>query len=345
MKNDKEKNYPLLFMNKPFFPPLSQQNLAKERKKYQFVYYSFFFIICINLLMLAFYYFYFSLFQKINFTFLNQDQAVYVVSIVNSPNWIRSTNLWDKWGKAFVKKYPFSDFKFVSFKLNENFSRRLILTEVPIMNYRGFYYLFNAAVEDFLKNTKFQWIYRTTEDCLVDIDLLGKYMENLSSNYLPSLPVLRGHAVQFSSNLFFVHGGSGWIMSRKAAQIYYDNIQALSVKYNSDPTSGDDVLIGWFAMKFLNLSFKDIDDPYFLGSPYQDQEVQIVQNKAWKSLPNCTVNKIEIQKPIKQIIFWHSGRRDNYPMNIGIKAKNSYPPNVYYDQYSNPRRLCIHRIK
>lgn len=330
-------------MNKGLFPPFNQQNLANERKKYNFIYLSIYLIFVVQALIILFSYF--NLHQTINFVFFNINQSVYVVSIVNSPNWIRSTNLWNKWGKQFVKKYPRNEFKFVSFQSNANFSDKLLLLKnVPIRNYRSFYYLFNLAIEDFLKNTKYHWIYRTTEDCLVDIDLFGQYMENITARYSPSSYVMRGHAVQFSNNLFFIHGGSGWIMSRPAAQIYYNSINKLSRKYNSEPTSGDDVLIGWFAINFLNLTFFDIDDPYYLGSPYQDFEIQVVKNKTWNKLPNCSI-KYKIQKPIKELIFWHSGRRDNYPMNIGIKAKDVYPPNVYYDQYSYPRRLCLNRRK
>lgn len=341
MINDADKNS-TPFMNKGFFSTFGKQNLINERKKYKFINLSFYIISFGQILLMTFFYFYFNCHIKIDFHFLNENHAIYVVSIVNSPNWVRSTNLWNMWGKDFVIKYPLSDFKFVSFQPNSNFSNRLLLTEVPIKNYRGFFYLFNKAVEDFL-NTKYQWIYRTTEDCLVDVDLFGKYMENLTSHYSPSTNVIKGHAVEFASNMFFIHGGSGWIMSRAAAKAYYDNIRILSREYNSNPTSGDDVLIGWFAHHLLNLSFKKIDDPYFLGSPYQNSEVTVVQEKKWNTLPNCTANKILQQKPIKQIIFWHSGRKDNYPMNIGIKAKDVYPPNVYYDQNSNPRRLCLDR--
>lgn len=340
-------------MNDKFNPSLNniqssfiysiRQYFLNDRKTYYNISKPFILIIIFQILLFFYYCFYLNLYKRMRLVFLNQDQSIYVVSIVNTPNWIRSTNLWEKWGKNFVQKFQSNVFKFVSFQQNVNFSNRLLITDVPIKNYRGFFYLFNAAVDDFLHNTNFQWLYRTTEDCLVDIDLFNKYMEKLASKYSPLVPVLKGHAVLYSSKLFFVHGGSGWIMSRRAAQIYYDHLQQLQIQYNSNPTSGDDVLFGWFASSFLNLSFQDIDDPYFLGSPYKDFEVNIVRNQKWEKLPNCTRSKIDLMRPIKEIIFWHSGRRDNYPMNIGIKAKDVYPPNVYYDQFSPIRRLCMNR--
>lgn len=244
------------------------------------------------------------------------------------------------WGKSFIEIFPQSSFKFVTNRYNANFSNISLVSSQT--NARDFLEYFRLAVIDFLYNFNFRWIYRTTEDCLVDIKLFHHYFQSLDSNYNSTEIVIKGHAVKYCPEAYFIHGGSGWIMSRKAAEKFLENWEILKKRQDADPFTGDDVIVGWFAQHILHLSFEDIDDPSFLGSPYTDAEIEIVTYGYWEKLPKCTKKCYQKQKPIKEIAFWHSGRPDNYPVNIGISAKDIYPPNVYYDQNNYVRQLCIY---
>ncbi|OHS98681.1 hypothetical protein TRFO_34867 [Tritrichomonas foetus] len=296
-------------------------------------------------LAITFLIFHFLYFQSLPEFSAIRTEAIYLASIVNSPNYFRTRNLYEKWGKKFIQKNPDSIFKFVSNTLKPEFQNMTIFVPSRVSSYRIFFQYFVSAVEDFLNNTKLNWIYRTTEDCLVDVDQLDRYMEYLTTNFSPDDIVIRGHAVQFCQakniNCMFIHGGSGWIMSREACKCFMKNIDKLWEYHNSIPNLGDDVVLGYFA-KLANLSFNDIDDHHFLGSPYNDFEIEVVTNRTWHVLPSCVAER-ETMLPIRKIVFWHSGRIDNYPISIGVDAKKVYPNNIYYEQLAPKRQLCEYR--
>ncbi|OHT03557.1 hypothetical protein TRFO_29055 [Tritrichomonas foetus] len=288
------------------------------------------------ILILFFAFHYFRFVFRIRLT--NKPQ-IYIVSIVNSPDWVRSKILYEKWGKKFIERYPLSVFKFASRVMHKDFKDRTLHVKTVYPNYRAFFYYFNDAVDDFLTKTSLPWIYRTTEDCLVDVDLLDEYILNISKTYSPYQFVVRGHSAYYSEDKYFIHGGSGWLMSRAAAGAYQKLLPSLILKYENDSLVGDDVIMSVFT-EAIGLEYNDIFDKYFLGSPLNNKEIEIIRNKTWMDLPLCTDRPDEMV-PIKDIVFWHSGRSDNFPMVPGIQVKEAFPDNICYDQFSKVRRLCF----
>lgn len=199
-----------------------------------------------------------------------------------------------------------------------------MIVHSPEEEYRSFYYLYRAAVKHFLEATALPWLIRVTEDCFVNIALLAEYVSRLQSVHDPySKVVVQGQVLFTGITTWFVHGGSGWLFSRAAAVAYWDQIEALDAEYAKLDPAGDDVMIFEFVSRLADqLDPIDIDAPEFIGGPLSDRDIAALNGEV--EFPEChpeVERRPADLRRLNRVVFWHSGREDNFPMLKGRRAQ------------------------
>ena len=323
---------------------LNRLNHMKPEKKFEFLHklilffrldFIFFFIlVCFSQYRLLDYYCH----SKIKCV-IHDSINVYFASCVYHPSFERGVNQYDMWAKQFIERNPNSVFKFVSHYYHPYVGKFIFNVSSKYGNYIALMDYFKYIIKDFLENTTLPWLIRTTEDTLVDVKLFEQYMRNISRKYSFNQVVIRSHVVHYcpQPECIFLHGGSGMLMSRKAAELYLKNLPAIESYHLKNIAFGDDVIFGYFTTLIHHPSY-EIDDMNFLGSPFTNDEVAIALNRSWNLLPTCELEP-EDMRQINKLIFWHSGRGDNYPGRFGLPEKYKYPDNIFYEV--GPKiRLC-----
>lgn len=265
---------------------------------------------------------------------LNGSMEIFLTSIVNTPDWVRTELLYETWGKDFVKRFPDSQFRFLTTNANDKFGNLQIISTTPEFGYRSMYYLFTDAVKFYLEQTSLPWILRTTEDCFVNVALLEKFINELNSKYDPFRDiVIKGEVVRIGEGRMYLHGGSGWIFSRRAAELWLKSIDTIDDLYTTHPSWGDDVFLDHFR-ELVNLTNEEIDTPEFIGQPLNLGDLkkldEFLTNSSFEfsqCIPSSILNGTLI-RPIKSAVFWHSGRTDNFQMHYGKKIQEKVPPNL-----------------
>ncbi|KAH0787346.1 hypothetical protein GPJ56_008857 [Histomonas meleagridis] len=256
---------------------------------------------------------------------IQQKLSVYVAALVTTEDWTRSVLLYETWGREFIERYG-GVLKFSSatpYKPFENIT--LVNPKYVNGGFRKLFYLFNDSVKDFLENTTLQWIYRATEDCYVNLDLFGEFYEKMISQYSPSTYVFKGQVCPYIGGTFYIHGGSGWFISRAAAQKYYDLLDTMTPYYVSHYV-GDDVVIYNFT-KRMNLTAKDIEQKEFLGHSFSNDDFERIRTLNFTGIKKCP----HATHKLKETVFWHSGRSDNFQMVHGKEIYPKLPDNLYHD--------------
>lgn len=122
---------------------------------------------------------------------------------------------------------------------------------------------FYFALGYFVRETKFRWFWRGTDDAIVNFLALRNFSLWLDEAHDPLREfVVYGHCVS-AGKISYLQGGSGWVMSRRAAE------EVLPF-YNWTMTNmhwPDDVMFGVVLDKFFRdrFSLRTATSPYFLG--------------------------------------------------------------------------------
>ena len=259
---------------------------------------------------------------------------------VNPLNNSRISLLFNYWGKDFIKLYPKSIFKLGSSSripfLNQ-FSLKFDYNN-SIYNIQNLLLHFYDAVNDFLYNSTCDWMVRTTEDCFIDSRKLFEYFNNLNRVYNPKVDkVFKGQLIKASKKLSFLHGGSGWILSRASAEFIIKFKQDILNKYFSSYIKGDDVVTYDF-INYCNINFNEVDSRVFLGTPFNEETIQILQSKQYQNFPKCNFSNNYFF--FKNIIFWHSGRKDLLPLIEGYQILSNIPNNLIINIFKHNSYLC-----
>lgn len=261
-------------------------------------------------------------------------------------NWKRTEVLYNSWGREFIEKFRDSTFVFGALvpDQDQRFSEHTIVVPSPEPGYRCLWYMYNEILKIYLNSTNLPWIVRTTEDCFVNNDLFQKYFERLNAKYDPYKDVVvKGQVVPLAGDLegpMFVHGGSGWILSRAAAVLWLKHLDELNQLYAFYPSYGDDVFLDYFR-KMIHLRNRQIDAVEFIGSPLAPEDGEMLAARNY-SFPVCPdVRRSENDKRfIKKAVFWHSGDARNLQVERGKEIQSTVADNLILDTAVRPVRLC-----
>ena len=190
---------------------------------------------------------------------------------------------------------------------------------------------FQKGLEDFLHNTNLPWYLRTTDDVFVYYPNLANLLNLLEKKYDPYRDyVLKGNYVNPPG---FMHGGSGWLLSRKAAQKIYTEMLK---QYIINKDRSDDVVVATY-FNTLPIPKQQWDSKAFVGTMLSDESQDRFLNYNFTNLPECR-GKNNFR--VVDVAVWHAQSRILYPLLYGNEYMKILPNNVYFCQKGNSLILC-----
>ena len=259
--------------------------------------------------------------------------GVYFAVIVVSPqNQTRIETAYRSWGCSIHFFSPESLFIPVSSVTLSKFQDRTLLYTSPSHATRVNTYLygFKKGMKDFIENTSLKWFIRTTDDVYVNIPNFATLLNELESKYDPLQDkVVKGHLVGS-----YLHGGCGWIMSRKAVE----EVLKIWDKVNPKHDLPDDVI----ASSYFNKAGIDLTlmiSKRFLGSPISLSSIELLDHHMWNKIKPC------YQEPefrLNDIAVWHAGSQSMSIVVYGNELMEKMPKQLSGFINSNGKiDLCI----
>jgi len=274
----------------------------------------------------------------INTKFFINDPCVYISIICMRKECSRGIYAYKQWGDSFVKNHPLSTVRLAN---TQDFPEENIGIDITTENESGWrqvYYNAFPAYRNFLSHYHYKWFFRTTEDVFVNGEKLIELLNSLDSS--EERPIIRGKASR--TNVLFLHGGPGWIMNRKATQIWVDNVSYFNKKYKSG-YSGDDVLTLEY-IKFIGSSMENANLVPFIGWPMSKNALDILRNRTYDKIENCRFSNnqeyLYLAHPFKDTVAWHSGSPYNIAVIEGRDIINTIPENIYAFTSGMSTNLC-----
>lgn len=188
---------------------------------------------------------------------------------------------------------------------------------------------FQRGYELFLKNhPDVPWLYVCDDDTWFNIDYLMLYMERLMSFTDPMEHIIvKGHANKEKTKRYFLHGGTGWLMSNGFLDFCITNNVNLNdylpySRYRQPDTSQSIILRQVFP------EISDWDEMYIQG--YECKECNVQPTDDWyKSFPKCPEDPNIKYGRIKDIIAFHTiGLNNNKVLSDKIKTSPNFM--LYY---------------
>ena len=217
---------------------------------------------------------------------------------------------------------------------------------------------FRYFCELFLKR-KIAWLVRTTDDCFVNVNNIDSYINYLNTLGDPFTDVMvEGNCVGL-----FLQGGSGWTMSRKAAEKYLEFYTDSKVSQECLHLPDDCSITNY--LKYVNVSLIQSTSHFFHGHgdyyiDFEQFDKNLEAGTLNKFLQQCP-NEVAIKKisdkcdpflePIQNIVFLHFIGTSFYkkgPLNFSAHTKkvqiiwkiNSTRVEFYQDCQTGSNRYC-----
>jgi hypothetical protein len=254
-----------------------------------------------------------------------------LVLLINRDNLTRISLARTAWHHDFKSLFPNSIFRVGTENLTSSSipDTPLISPTRPFIPEHKLLFIFHDHLQAFLSETKFRWFIRTTEDVLVHLKRLPLFIRDLESKYNPLRDnVLLGQAVDISPEVTFIHGGSGWIMSRACAEFYVERLAEINRTFISQQ-HGDDLMPNFFK-HMVNLTTEQMTSMAFVGSPMDGKARKRLEIGDYTNLKVCP--SLEFQKRalrmtmyLNQTVFWHSGTNDMMTVTDGYRLLTTVP--------------------
>ncbi|EAX95838.1 hypothetical protein TVAG_425900 [Trichomonas vaginalis G3] len=278
--------------------------------------------------------------------------AYMIVLTVNPQNHSRVNESYQYWGEDYDKLFKKSIIRYVSpldlpFDHSTQFIAYWNNSISPIQNLL-FTYL--QALQDFYYGTDLDWAIRTTEDCFVDIRHIGQMLDDITRYLDPRKEqILKGQLVRSNilvegTNFQFLHGGSGWLVSRATAKYILDHQEDLIQDlFTGDSSKGDDV-ITFNLIKRLKLLPTEVQSYRFLGVTLTDTSTEFLRRSFFRTVSNCKYSSDPLQYtiPFDNVVFWHSGRPDNLPNADGYRILSNTPKSIRVQMKGLNADICFH---
>ena len=270
------------------------------------------------------------------------------VLVINAFNISRVLTAYQVWGKDFLKMFPNSSFQIVSRRNLSSVTKYSLQVDfIPtVAEYQNHIFGFVETLLHFCTEPTKRWYIRTTEDAFIDISRLQSYIDDLEQKYDPLNDfVMKGQLCKPDFDYSFLHGGSGWIMSRKAACEVNKEMNSLLNSFFLGQ-SGDDTITHIIQESF-SLSDQEMDSNAFLGTKLSNHSVEMLKSNNFSQIPKCREYfYLKYNDPsskmlqLNQVIFWHSGRPDNFPMYEAYEILNRIPDNIHVVFPRHEAHIC-----
>jgi hypothetical protein len=159
-----------------------------------------------------------------------------------------------------------------------------------------------------LRETTTRWIFRSDDDVLINVEILGSFMQEMEQKYDPLTEiVIQGDCV--TNGAFYPQGGGGVLFSRRAIEELkpLGHFSIWGVR-----EACPDQRLGRL-MGRLNIPRDRCSNSAFLGQPLEDDDRQRILQGNFRGLATCPamncVNRHcnEIVRPTRQLVFYHVG--------------------------------------
>ncbi|EAY21149.1 hypothetical protein TVAG_283190 [Trichomonas vaginalis G3] len=255
------------------------------------------------------------------------------ILVVTPGNISRVIHTYQYWGLDFISSYPDSQLLIISSKDLTNYTSRSFLfhTDPNLREDQNFAFGFIESLAYFVKNTTLRWYFRTTEDSLINVPKFQDFIDELESKYNPLTDiVILGQLCRIDEDFAFIHGGSGWIMSRYAAEMYEKNKEQIERIY-FESIGGDDTITDSIRRVF-NLTDEEMHSTSVLGVRLDDFSIRALRSNNFTGIDVCpSMTTISTDRPIQlnKLIIWHSGREDTLPVVSGYDILNRVSDDIY----------------
>jgi hypothetical protein len=194
---------------------------------------------------------------------------------------------------------------------------------------------FAKASVYFFQNTTAKWFVMVTDQAHVYVENLGDFVVELEEGYDPvNEAVILGNCISVSGTVGFLHGGTGWIMSRKAV----GDFLAIAGK-GADGVNDDRKFAG--VMQTMNVSVREATSPYFLGQFRWNDEHQQSAVGDFSKLPKCPdIEQIAcklckpVLAPVQKVVFLST------QTGVRVPDLSQCPETIHWYMCGNSPHLC-----
>ncbi|EAY09713.1 hypothetical protein TVAG_098480 [Trichomonas vaginalis G3] len=270
------------------------------------------------------------------------DPQILISINCNNPNCERAYYSYNKWGRNFMKLYPKSKVMLTS--INNTIDPRMVILSQEhneTIKHRQMYHNNFALYKYFLK-TRYNYVYRCTEDVYVDAENLAYEIFKLDlkhQNFMITSQYCTPELI--NTSVGFIHGGSGWILNRFTARFWVEKKRYFDDFFSFHDKVGDDVTTEEF-ISLMKLNFEDVHLKSFIGWPLFYEDIDQLKNKNWSAFGKCPppLNKFKTPVRVKQIAAWHSGLDETYVFHHGDEIIRNAPDNLMIQAYDSHSILC-----
>ena len=197
-----------------------------------------------------------------------------------------------------------------------------------------------SAIEFYIKNSDAGWVVRLCDDTWVNVNQIPTMLKALNQQYDPFVdPVIKGFCVDYHP---FIHGGSSYIFSERAAYLYYAERFEIMRTLNLP----EDVHFSLFIQK-IGLAMEDVTSQYHAGYSFNKKWTNAILEKDYSVLPPCEKIRQRCPKYCKrflahfnEIVFVHD-HRHNIPLDK-LEELYSNPNNyIYWFPFKGFPSVCI----
>jgi hypothetical protein len=200
----------------------------------------------------------------------------------------------------------------------------------------------------FLLNSNIAWFWRGTDDSIINFAKLPKFVRYLNHLYDPyTQPIILGNCihsmrVNFSGFEGFLQGGSGWVISRRAAEL----IEPLGREWVPSVHTADDIMFNKLLQK-LNISLFNATSEFFLGHdirnwPGVTKTQLLVSCEKVMNLSSRICRRFTA--PLQDIVFWHEqgGALDSIDKTLkNSRVAFNAHRKVHFWMSRSDTRLCV----
>jgi hypothetical protein len=196
----------------------------------------------------------------------------------------------------------------------------------------------------FLENSSALWLYRATDDTIVNFGNLLPFMRYLNRQWNPlQQAVVIGSCID-TKRFSYLQGGSGLMISRFAAAKLVDQRDSFLAKLSKP----EDVSLTKL-LAALNVSLKEATSEFFIGHDILTKHRGLIWNRALHLLPQCpAIHSIWKRKcrpfvaPVGDLVFWH---QEGYNRTLGptigfARMVFALPRNILWWSKKGRPNLC-----
>jgi hypothetical protein len=207
---------------------------------------------------------------------------------------------------------------------------------------------FFFAMAFFLEHTIEPWMWRGTDDVIINFPRLPAFVADLNRRYRPfEEDVFQGHCMKYlPADLPFMQGGSGYVLSRFACKYLVRAIDYIA--FHAVPP--EDQYIGHFLVEVFKVKPWKMTNPKFMGFEFEDKERQWIMHRKFSSLPGCPPVRnaihpgslcLKFVAPIRDVVFFHQSVGGFGDSDIAMaRAMFTAPDDICWWIYGYMSKLC-----